>query len=615
MKQWLANAPMRRKLTALMAATAAVALVLAGLALGGYEVMTFRRTLAQKLTTVAEIVGRNCTAALAFGDRSAARDVLNALQAEPAVRSGAVYDRDGHLFASFAASAGAARPSGALADGVGTRFERTTVIAVRPIVLDGERIGTVLIAAALDELWTRVFVFASVMLGIVVVCSLLAIALSAGLQRSITGPILDLASTARRIASDGDFARRAARAGHDEVGTLVDDFNHMLGEIQQQDRQLRVHQEQLESEVTSRTSQLVAANDRLTVSVRRAEFYAEQIGQLTAVGQLLQSCQTAAEVYGVVKHAMGKLFPSDSGALSVLNSSGNMLEAMTAWGDLSPARRVFAPEDCWAFRLGRPHVVSEPGSPLRCAHAAGLEAATTVCVPLTAQGESLGVLHFSFAATDADKGQAAGTADSTRGKMATAMAEQIALALANIRLREALRNQSILDQLTGLFNRRYLEGTLERECRRATRAGRPLSILMLDVDHFKRFNDMWGHDCGDTVLRDLATLMRTHFRGEDIACRYGGEEFVLLLPDSPAEGAMKRAEEFRIAVHNLAVQHRKQTVGSISVSIGVASLPQHGTSPAALLESADRALYQAKHLGRDRSICAEVVPRLTESLS
>ena len=113
-----------------------------------------------------------------------------------------------------------------------------------------------------------------------------------------------------------------------------------------------------------------------------------------------------------------------------------------------------------------------------------------------------------------------------------ALAEHIGLALANLRLREALRNQSIVDPLTGLFNRRYLEQTLERECRRAVRADRPLSVIMLDVDHFKRFNDAWGHEGGDAVLKELAGLLRRSFRGEDVSCRYGGEEFVIVLADA-----------------------------------------------------------------------------------
>jgi diguanylate cyclase (GGDEF)-like protein len=605
MTGWLADTPIRRKITVLMVVTAALALVGAGAALGGYEVITFRRALAQKLTTVADIIGRNCTAALAFGDKTVARDVLGALEAEPSVESGSVYDRGGQVFATYRPRPNtAAVPSTAASDGA--HFTNRTVVVVRPIVLDGERVGTVYLQATLDELWRRMLLFTAVMAGIVVVSTLLALLLSTSLQRWIADPVLSLAATARRVASDRDFALRAASAGRDEVGTLIEDFNRMLGEIEQQDRQLRLQQEQLESEVAHRTAELVAANDQLTTSVQRAERYADQISQLTGLGQLLQSCQTPAEIYNVVQHAMGRLFPSDSGALAVLNSSRNLLEVAATWGDAPPSQRVFGPGECWAFRLGRPHLVSHEASALRCAHSAGGVGVVTLCVPMHAQGDNLGVLQLSFGCVEVGEMQDnTGFVQSTRGRLVLALAEQIALALANLRLREALRNQSIIDPLTGLFNRRYLEQVLERECRRALRSNRSLAVLMLDVDHFKRFNDLWGHEGGDAVLRDMASLMRHLFRGEDVACRYGGEEFVLLLADATLESACARADELRQAVHGLAVQHRGQTVGAITVSVGIAVLPEHGIGPSDLIAAADRALYRAKETGRDRTVCAD----------
>ncbi|HUR33184.1 MAG TPA: GGDEF domain-containing protein [Vicinamibacterales bacterium] len=228
---------------------------------------------------------------------------------------------------------------------------------------------------------------------------------------------------------------------------------------------------------------------------------------------------------------------------------------------------------------------------------------------MMAQGDNVGVLQFNFSTIDAaEQCDDGGTVHSTRAWLATALAEHAALALANLRLREALRSQSIVDSLTGLFNRRYLENVLERECRRAVRSKRPLSVLMLDVDHFKQFNDTWGHEGGDAVLRELSTLMLSHFRGDDIACRYGGEEFVIVLSEATLEGAFVRAEELRREVHRLVAQHRRQPLGSITVSIGLAALPEHGVTPDALVAAADRALYEAKSAGRDRTVSAHVAP-------
>ncbi len=180
------------------------------------------------------------------------------------------------------------------------------------------------------------------------------------------------------------------------------------------------------------------------------------------------------------------------------------------------------------------------------------------------------------------------------------MADHIALALTNLRLRETLREQAVRDALTGLFNRRYLEETMEREVRRAERKGAPLGIIMLDLDHFKNFNDTFGHEAGDTLLREVGALFQANIRGSDVACRYGGEEFTLLLPDTSREVARRRAEELREAVKNLHLQHQRHNLGSITISAGVALFPEHGDTAAAVMLAADAALYQAKKTGRDR---------------
>ena len=176
-----------------------------------------------------------------------------------------------------------------------------------------------------------------------------------------------------------------------------------------------------------------------------------------------------------------------------------------------------------------------------------------------------------------------------------------ALFEANLRLQQ----ESTRDPLTGLYNRRYLEETMQRETRRAARAEHALSVLMLDLDHFKKFNDTYGHDAGDTVLREAASLFTKSVRAEDIVCRYGGEEFVIILPLADINIAQARAERIRGKLHNLPILHHGQPLGAVTVSIGVAALPQHGTSPNELLEAADGALYRAKGEGRDRVVVAQ----------
>jgi diguanylate cyclase (GGDEF)-like protein len=265
---------------------------------------------------------------------------------------------------------------------------------------------------------------------------------------------------------------------------------------------------------------------------------------------------------------------------------------------------VFEPNACWALRTGHPHLVVAGDNTARCAHAAGVEH-TFLCIPILAQGEALGTLHFQ--ATD----DAPTLADSELS-FKTTFAGQVGLSVANIRLREALRSQSIKDPLTGLYNRRYLTEMLERETRRCVRSEQPLGILMLDLDHFKKFNDTYGHDAGDTVLREAASFLSKSIRAEDIVCRFGGEEFVVILPTADLDASYARAERIRSKLRDLIVLHKGQSLGMITVSVGVASLPLHGTSPDALFAAADAALYRAKREGRDRVVKADP-PAQTEA--
>jgi diguanylate cyclase (GGDEF)-like protein len=151
-----------------------------------------------------------------------------------------------------------------------------------------------------------------------------------------------------------------------------------------------------------------------------------------------------------------------------------------------------------------------------------------------------------------------------------------------------------------LYNRRFLEEYLVHERVRATRKNRPLSVIMLDVDHFKRVNDTFGHDAGDAVLRRLGLVLQGHVRGSDIACRIGGEEFALLLPEASLTIAYQRAERILDTVRHMQIKHRGQVLGAITVSLGVAAFPKHGETPEALIRAADQALYQAKQGGRNK---------------
>jgi diguanylate cyclase (GGDEF)-like protein len=257
----------------------------------------------------------------------------------------------------------------------------------------------------------------------------------------------------------------------------------------------------------------------------------------------------------------------------------------------------FEPESCWALRTGHPHLVLAGETTARCNHAAGVESAY-LCVPILAQGEALGILHIQAT----DQNPSLGEAELS---FKTTFTAQVGLSVANIRLREALRAQSTKDPLTGLYNRRYLQEMLDREIRRAIRSEQALGVLMLDLDHFKNFNDTYGHDAGDAVLRETASFLVRSIRAEDFVCRYGGEEFVVILPTADLRAAEARAQRIRAKLRDLVILHNGRSLGLITASIGVAALPDHGTNEKELLQTADAALYRAKREGRDRVAVAD----------
>jgi diguanylate cyclase (GGDEF)-like protein len=341
-------------------------------------------------------------------------------------------------------------------------------------------------------------------------------------------------------------------------------------------------------------------NDKLHALVAQVEERNRTMTLANELADMLQACQASEEAYRAIGHFMPRLFPDDAGALYMLNNSRNLFEPVASWGQDPLAVPVFGPDECWSVRRGRFHKVENPRDALCCSHVAEVVPGGYLCVPLIAQGETLGVFHLRPGPPAA--GQTPELA-AVKDQLALTVTEDLALALANLRLRETLRSQAIRDPLTGLFNRRYLEETMERELNRVKRQELPLGVIMMDLDHFKQYNDSFGHRAGDELLSALGTLLKTHIRGEDIACRYGGEEFLLILPGASMETAQERAESLRQEVK---VMHQHyQGLKPTSLSLGVAVYPHHGNTGPQLIQSADVALYRAKRAGRDRVVTAE----------
>jgi diguanylate cyclase (GGDEF)-like protein len=363
-----------------------------------------------------------------------------------------------------------------------------------------------------------------------------------------------LTQTAEALAG-GDLDRRLTVLASDEIGRLGKSFNAMA--------------------------------DRLKERTRDA-------AGLRKLSDLVQACGSVEEAFEVTEQVVPSFFPGSRGIIHILNSSRTLLEVYGLFGE--GAKELIkpdpaSPDDCWAFRRGAPYRVEKGGHTPACRHMAA-NGQSYACFPLTAHGENLGVLTLSP------------MPEGERIAVAELLAEQIGMAVGNLRLRDSLRNQAVRDALTGLFNRRYFEEVAEREIARAKRHQRSVAFFMVDVDHFKRFNDNFGHDAGDFLLREVGQLLKTSIRQSDVACRYGGEEFVLILPESTAEDSRGRAEQLRQAFHRLQLTHQGRALAGVTVSIGVAAFPSHGEDRHTVLRAADAGLYRAKEEGRDRVVVA-----------
>ena len=339
---------------------------------------------------------------------------------------------------------------------------------------------------------------------------------------------------------------------------------------------------------------IVDAYRDLAESLEQSRRLAGQLARLSLLGEMLQSCRKLDEAFEVICSSLPELLPESFGQILMLDADTNQLTQSAHWRNPKfTCQDAFAPDDCLALRRGQPYPPPKQDTAFHCAHlevpaGVGEQMLNYLCMPLVTQGETLGVLHI----------QPGGELDEELRRLTLTIAEQLALSLGNLRLQESLRSQSIRDALTGLFNRRYLESSLGRELQRCARDQTPLAVLMLDMDHFKQFNDNHGHQAGDRRLVEFADVLRTGVRGSDLACRYGGEEFTLVLPGVGLEAAMARAADIREATAAL----RDGAFGddAPTCSIGVALYPNHGQTPYALIQAADRALYQAKRGGRDR---------------
>lgn len=343
--------------------------------------------------------------------------------------------------------------------------------------------------------------------------------------------------------------------------------------------------------------ELQKARQELANQVAEMRSRSDAVTQLTQASNMLQLSMESEETYTIAKQYALKLFPGTSGALLMEDNQQGDLVVTAEWGMPALVSRKFNRNICWGIRRGRPYMINDINTGLLCGHIGSPVPASYICVSIMAQAQAIGLLYIQ---SDPEMPLLTEVQES----LASAYAEQLGLAFSNIQLRARLREQAIRDPLTGLYNRYYMEESLSLELQRATRSGKPVGLIMMDLDHFKELNSVYGHPNVDAMLREFGELLRRKVRSGDIACRYGGDEFLLILPDSPLEVVTRRAEELRRHIQTITIRGKGLPVRQMSGSFGVAVFPLHGADVTRLLEVVDGALYQAKDKGGD---CVVVV--------
>jgi diguanylate cyclase (GGDEF)-like protein/PAS domain S-box-containing protein len=370
-----------------------------------------------------------------------------------------------------------------------------------------------------------------------------------------------------------------------------------VNELKLEGRQLFVGMLRDITERKTNEQQRGRLNAELTARVEELDRLSEENSMLSELGSYLQVCVTKEEAYEVLLAHARALFRENSGALYRL-AEGASAECVLSWGaEQEGLQEPVQKQDCWALRRGELHESGSGWATLRCRHHSNIGNGCQICVPVMTQNGPIGLLTLHMPKADEGK-ELAGCMMRSRSIL-SGIADRLGPTLSGIELRTRLHEDSIRDPLTRLYNRRFLEDTLRRELLRARRIGASLSVIMLDLDKFKRINDEYGHDIGDQVLIMLAHQLGQVVREEDIVYRYGGEEFVIVLPGANLDVAKERAMDARRAAKTMRIETDNGPL-HVTLSAGVATYPDHGNTGEELIVQADKALYVAKQSGRDR---------------
>ena len=309
--------------------------------------------------------------------------------------------------------------------------------------------------------------------------------------------------------------------------------------------------------------------------------------------ELLQSCSNLMEAFLVISVEVPKIVPNTFGACYLFEDKSSLLEKKCSWGDHKEIITHFDSSECWAVKRSTLHRSSGTDfSKIYCNHLKDY-AHPTVCVPMMSEGSLFGLLVISNDTQDGAR------FIEIANELYGSLAEIIGSKLANLQLQESLRQLSILDPLTGLYNRRFMEEYLDRETARAQRSSSTLAVALLDLDHFKKVNDTYGHQAGDLLLKKVSKILSSFRQGSDVACRYGGEEFLLVLTEINIEKLDRILETILERVRSIKIDCNGESFSGVTISIGVSIFPDDGEITAEIIRNADEALYNAKTRGRN----------------
>lgn len=355
----------------------------------------------------------------------------------------------------------------------------------------------------------------------------------------------------------------------------------------------------IEARIKSEQS-LMETNEKLEKTYQELKNHDAEVSLLNEMENALQACNSINETFRIIKINCQKLLPTTAGIVYLINPSRNYLEIATDWNSPTITEKIFSPQQCWGLRKGKNYFYLNSEINIPCEHIGSHVSQPYICAPLLAQNEVIGLLYISFINTENLSEDEIKNIFSKHEALLKNLTVQLALAIANIQLRETLKTRSVRDPLTGLYNRAYLNEFLERDLERAHRNNMKIAVVMMDIDHFKRINDQYGHEAGDLVLKEIGKLLQANIRGSDISCRYGGEEFLIILYDSDIDGVISRIEQIRILISQMKSNQNGLPLEKITASFGLAISPEHGDHSEVLIAAADQALYQSKKNGRNQ---------------